>query len=82
MELYVDEELSENPTAKIIEGDVEVKATCVPHVYEIQFDLGGMGVPEPSQQVEYLHKVEVPRNQFVTGYIIDGWYREDTHENR
>ena len=82
LKLYVDEELSENPTAKIIEGDVEVKATCVPHVYEIQFDLGGMGVPEPSQQVEYLHKVEVPRNQFVTGYIIDGWYREDTHENR
>ena len=51
---------------------MNIEALCEPHVYHIEFDLCGKGEPEPDQDVVYLHKITAPKNQFDTGYIIDG----------
>ena len=77
LKLYLDGELLEDVSVDTIaDREISLEATCVPHVYTVQFDIGEYGTPVDDQHITYLHKATQPYNQFVEKHIIDGWYKE------
>lgn len=56
----------------IIEKDTSIKVECNPKTYHIEFNNGKYGEKPEDQFVIYQHLVARPKDQFVSGMIIDG----------
>lgn len=61
----------------LINGEnIAIEASCTPRSYSVTFDNMGRGTKPVDQEIVYLHKVAEPGSQYESGYIIEGWYKD------
>lgn len=60
-------------SAKFIDEDTIIVATCSPKIYTINYEMNGRGEQVPKDYVVYNNLIREPESQFEDGYIIKNW---------